>query len=273
MAQTLLPGLGETPLAPLEHPLFHCSWDRAVFLHYRVEPRFLQPQIPFGLDLFDGQAYVSLVAFTLRNMRLTHPHLKFITNPLHTHSFLNVRTYVQVGKMRGIYFLAEWLDNRLATLLGPVLYGLPYRFGKLTYRHNFPEVVGQVLGGMGSVTPMPVRPALRYTAELSSSANYEAASPGTLDHFLLERYLAFTKHGPFRRLFQVWHNPWPQTPIGAQITCATLLHSTGPWFPHAHFTSANFSPGVSDVQMGRPRPLKCFYVGCASAHRSSVGML
>src|SRR5215210_1413929 len=168
-------GQGEGSAAKPPHALFHCSWDRAVFLHYRVEPKFLQPQVPFDLDLHDGQAYVSLVAFTLRNMRLTHPHLNFITNPLHTHSFLNVRTYVRVGPTRGIYFLAEWLDNRLATMLGPVLYGLPYRFGKLTYRHNSPEVVGQVLGGMASVTPLPVRPALRYTAKLSSSANYEAA--------------------------------------------------------------------------------------------------
>src|SRR5258705_3346218 len=132
----------------LANPLFQCSWDRAVFLHYRVDPKFLQPQIPFDLDLHEGQAYVSLVAFTLRNMRLTHPHLKFITNPLRTHTFLNVRTYVRVGDMRGIYFIAEWLNNRLATVLGPVLYGLPYRFGKLTYRHDSPEVIGEVLGGM-----------------------------------------------------------------------------------------------------------------------------
>src|ERR1041385_1223210 len=98
--------------ARLAKPLFQCSWDRAVFLHYRVEPKFLQPQIPFDLDLFNGHAYISLVAFTLRNMRLMHPHLKFITQPLHTHSFLNVRTYVRVGHMLGIYFLAERSEER-----------------------------------------------------------------------------------------------------------------------------------------------------------------
>src|SRR5213075_2599321 len=169
----------------LAYPLFHCSWDRAVFLHYRVEPRFLQRQVPFELDLFDGQAYVSLVSFTLRNMRLSHPHLKFITQPLHTHAFLNVRTYVRVGQLRGIYFLAEWLNNRLATMLGPILYGLPYRFGRLTYSHNSSALRGEVLGGMSSGRPMPVRPTLRYRAALPSSPSYEPAIPGTLDHFLL----------------------------------------------------------------------------------------
>src|SRR5258706_7665494 len=111
----------------LANPLFHCSWHRALFLHFRVEPQFLQPQIPFDLDLHNGDAYVSLVAFTLRNLRLNHPHLRILTQPLHTHAFLNVRTYVRVGQLRGIYFLAEWLNNRLATILRPTLYGLPYR--------------------------------------------------------------------------------------------------------------------------------------------------
>ena len=239
----------------LQHPLFDCSWHRALFLHFRVAPHFLQPQIPFELDLHEGNAYVSLVAFTLRNMRLHHPHLKFMTQPLHTHAFLNVRTYVRVGELRGIYFLAEWLNNRLATTLGPILYGLPYRFGKLNYSHETENISGQVLGGMGSGTPMPVRPTLRYRATLDACPTFQGAMPGTLDHFLLERYIAFTKHGPFRRLFHVSHEPWPQTSIDAQIESATLLHSTGSWFSHGQFLSANFSPGVANVQMGWPQRL------------------
>jgi uncharacterized protein YqjF (DUF2071 family) len=240
---------------PLADPLFRCSWERAVFLHYRVAPQFLQPQIPFELDLHDGHAYVSLVAFTLRNMRLNHPHLKFLTQPLHTHAFLNVRTYVRVGALRGIYFLAEWLNNRLATMLGPTLYGLPYRFGKLTYSHKSRHLSGEVLGSIAGGTTMPVRPALRYLGSIPSAATYEPTVPGTLEHFLLERYIAFTKHGPFRRLFRVWHEPWPQTSIDAQIESASLLHTTGRWFSHAQFLSANFSPGVRNVQMGWPQRL------------------
>jgi uncharacterized protein len=255
MAQTLVCGLAERKPESLKHPLFHCSWHRALFLHYRVAPQFLQPQIPFDLDLHDGQAYVSLVAFTLRNMRLTHPHLRFITQPLHTHAFLNVRTYVRAGEMRGIYFLAEWLNNRLAAALGPILYGLPYRFGKLTYSPGVPNLIGEVLGGMASGTATPVRLALRYSAWLPPSPTYQPALSGTLDHFLLERYIAFTQHGPFRRLFQVWHDPWPQTPIDAQIKSETLLQTTGAWFPHAQFISANFSPGLSEVQMGWPQKI------------------
>src|SRR5207247_1780372 len=193
----MLTQIRHEPAKPLANPLFRCCWQSAVFLHYRVAPQFLQPQIPFELELHDGQAYVSLVAFTLRNMRLHHPQLKFITQPLHTHAFLNVRTYVRVGELRGIYFLAEWLNNRLATMLGPTLYGLPYRFGKLSYWHDSPNLSGEVVSSMGA--------ALCYDASLPSCPLYQPAIPGTLTHFLLERYIAFTKHGPFHRLFHVWH--------------------------------------------------------------------
>jgi len=32
---------------------------------------------------------------------------------------------------RGIFFIAEWIPNRLAVLIGPRMYGLPYRLGRL----------------------------------------------------------------------------------------------------------------------------------------------
>jgi len=109
------------------------------------------------------------------------------------------------------------------------------------------------MGGMGSGTPMPVRATLQYRALLPPTPIYEPAAPNTFAHFLLERYVAFTQHGSFRRLFQVSHQPWPQIPIDAEIESATLLQTTGRWCPHAHFDSANFSPGVRDVQMGWPK--------------------
>jgi uncharacterized protein YqjF (DUF2071 family) len=235
-------------------PLFSCSWQRALFLHYRVTPHILQKQIPFDLDLYDNTAYVSLVGFTLRNLRINHPHLGWLTHPLHTHDFLNVRTYVRHGHLRGIYFLAEWLNNRLASMLGPLLYGLPYRFGSITYSLDSLRLRGEIRGGMGSGTPMPVRATFRYSATLPTDPTYQPCTPGTLDEFLMERYIAFTKHGPFRRFFHVSHTPWPQTPLHANILDDSLLHTTGPWFPHAEFISANFSPGVT-VQMGRPQRL------------------
>jgi hypothetical protein len=78
-------------------PLFLADWLRVVFIHFEVDPDALQRDVPFALDLQQGRAYVSLVAFTMRDM---HPRLggklgALLFKPIATHNFLNVRTYVK----------------------------------------------------------------------------------------------------------------------------------------------------------------------------------
>src|SRR5436190_10191746 len=118
-------------------PMFYARWDRAVFIHYEADPASLQRNVPFELDLRDGRAFVSIVAFTLSRMR---PRIggrlgEWLFKPIATHEFLNVRTYVRHRGEPGIYFLAEWLSNPLSVRLGPRTFGLPYRFGRLDYDH------------------------------------------------------------------------------------------------------------------------------------------
>ncbi|MFZ4767759.1 MAG: DUF2071 domain-containing protein [Roseimicrobium sp.] len=113
---------------------FVADWERTLMLHYEVSPTVLQPLVPFALDVRDGKAYVSLVAFTMRGLRLRDcgwlGRLPFL--PIATHEFLNVRTYVRHRGDGGIYFLAEWLPNPLSVALGRPVFGLPYRWGRLS---------------------------------------------------------------------------------------------------------------------------------------------
>jgi hypothetical protein len=48
-------------------PLFLADWERALFIHYEVDAVALQRELPFTLDLWHGKAFVSLVAFTMRD--------------------------------------------------------------------------------------------------------------------------------------------------------------------------------------------------------------
>ena len=229
-----------TALAPPRLPreegrlLFRCAWERVVFLHYEVEPEALRPQVPFELDLFEGRAYVSLVAFTLRALRFS------AGGPaLATHEFLNVRTYVRGN---GIYFLAEWLPHPLCVLLGPRLYGLPYRPGRLRYEHEPPLLRGRVEAAGG---------ALEYRARVRGPGRPAEG----LEEFLVERYSAFTRRGAQACVFRVRHEPWILTPLEPEILDDRLIHGTGPWFRKARFVGAHWSPGLDPVWMGRPRRL------------------
>lgn len=232
-------------LSKRSEPLFLATWDRAVFLHYEAEPDRLQRQVPFELDLHDGRAFVSLVAFTLRRMR---PRVggrlsEWIFKPIASHGFLNVRTYVRHRGEPGIYFLAEWLSNPLSVRLGPRTFGLPYRFGDLDYQH--PSSAGKLSGIVVADAGC-----LSYQASVPQ-ASFRPCDSDSLTEFLLERYTAFTQHGERRRLFRVWHEPWTQVPIEITISADDLLVSTGDWWRTARFLGANYSPGVN-VWMGRP---------------------
>jgi uncharacterized protein YqjF (DUF2071 family) len=227
-------------------PLFYASWDQAVMIHYEADPATLRSCVPFELDLFDGRAFVSLVAFTLRRMRPRRGGRigEWLLKPIATHEFLNVRTYVRANHEPGIFFLVEWLSNRLSVPLGPSLFGLPYRYGRIDYLHDRPtlEISGFVEAKDGCFS-------YRGT---TADAQFAPCEPESLTEFLMERYTAFTQSGRRRRrLFRVWHEPWPQTPLVIETTATDLLSTTGEWWNTAEYIGANYSPGV-EVWMGRP---------------------
>jgi len=228
-------------------PLFHANWESVLFIHYEIEPDELQRCIPYPLDLYDGRALVSLVAFTMRGMR---PRLggslgALLCKPIATHHFLNVRTYVRYKGEAGIYFICEWLSNRMAAWLGPRSFGLPYHFGKIEYRNDFEQEYEHECHGRVEADDASFCYFARLTNELGRSA------PESLDEFLLERYTAFTQSGNRRRFFRIWHEPWQQVAARVEIVTDDLIRATEPWWREAGFVGANYSPGVS-VWMGWP---------------------
>lgn len=226
-------------------PLFYATWDSAVMIHYETDRAALQRCVPFPIDLHEGRAFVSLVAFTLRRMRPRRGgrFTEWLLKPIATHEFLNVRTYVRVNGEPGIYFLAEWLSNAISVPLGPPVFGLPYRYGRIRYHHEQPTrlLTGHVEAKDGSIA---------YHGRTSSD-ELLPCEHGSITEFLMERYTAFTQRFFGARMFRVWHEPWPQVSIDLTVTADSLLPSTGEWWRSAQFVSANYSPGV-DVWMGRP---------------------
>ena len=230
-------------------PMFYARWDRAVFIHYEADVETLQHDVPFELDLREGRAFVSIVAFTLARMR---PRIggrfgEWLFKPIATHEFLNVRTYVRHRGEPGIYFLAEWLSNPLSVRLGPRTFGLPYRFGRLAYQHSQDDRTLR-----GTVDAPQGR--LEYEGNIcgSDTAVSEAES---LTEFMLERYTAFTYRRKRSRFFRVWHSPWEQAPAEIEVTDDTLMASTGLWWKTAERIGANYSGGAK-VWMGRPHRIR-----------------
>ena len=233
-------------------PLLIADWDRVLFLHFDVRPEELQRQVPFELDLFEGErAIVSLVASALHDMRLRvgGNWTAWITRPVATLSFLNLRTYVRGNDREpGIFFIRQWLNSKPAAKLGAITFGLPYRYAELNYLHCFER--GEVSG-----TAHSDRGGLIYRGALAKS-ELNPCRKGGLDAFLLERYTAFTRF-PFglKAFFRVWHPPWYQVPVSdLEIENRSILD--GFFASEISLAGANFSPGYRNVWMGRPRLMR-----------------
>lgn len=241
----------ERLLAMPGEPLFYGDWLRPVFMHYEVDAERLQADVPFELDLRDGRAYVSLVAFTMRGLRPAWGGrwTLWILSLIARHELLNVRTYVRHGPEPGIYFLTEWIPNRLSVLLGPRTFGLPYRLGRLAYQHLHEEGEGRF---SGTVTVGGSKLSYSAQTEADPNRNLVHCPEGSLSEFLVERYTAFTSAGSRRKFFRVWHAPWLQTEIEAQVHDDSLLRVNFPWFDGARLVTASYSPGAEQVWMGRP---------------------
>jgi uncharacterized protein len=247
-------------------PLLYADWLRAVFIHFEVDPVALQRDCPFELDLREGRAYLSLVAFTMRGMRLRlgGKLSALMFKPIATHHFLNVRAYVKHRGEPGIHFLAEWMNNLFSVMLGPPVFGLPYRLGRLRYHHD--HEAGRFQGLVTS--PLRRRGGIEYCGKSDLLAKFLPSVAGSLDEFLLERYTAFNATGScvqssrskqaipksgIKRFFRIWHPPWLQIPVQITSLDTSLLNKIWPWFAEAGCIGANYSPGIQNVWMGRPQ--------------------
>jgi uncharacterized protein len=229
-------------------PLFVADWDRVLMIHFEVDSQALQRYVPFELDLRDGRAFVSLVAFTMNGMRpcFGGRFSTWLLRPISTHDFLNVRTYVRHNGETGIHFMTEWLSNRLASKLEPLTFGLPYRFGRIAYQHDWRS--GHLNGRAEDSGGI-----FSYQAKVETSVPFEACKSGSLDQWLMERYTAFNSARGRKKFFRVWHPPWRYRSAKAVVERNSLLTGRWPWFSDAELIAAGFSPGVKQVRMGWPR--------------------
>jgi len=113
---------------------FYQEWNRALFFHWKVDPEVLQELIPDGLtiDLFNNEAYVSLVAFTMEKIR---PRLLPPFAPISNFDEINLRTYVVKDDIPGVYFLNIEASKIISVAVSKLLSVLPYEHADM-YRNN-----------------------------------------------------------------------------------------------------------------------------------------
>jgi len=190
------------------------SWEDLLFAHWRVDAQTIRRLVPPGLtvDELDGSAWLGITPFVLTGFRLRG------TLPLpvvSTFPEINVRTYVTAEDKPGIWFFSLDTSSLVAVEAARRTYKLPYFHARIGVDRR-----GQRID-YSSARRDGARP---FVFEASYGAEGEpfAPRPGTLEHFLTERYCLYAsdEEGLYRA--EIHHPPWRVRPAQASISLNTM---------------------------------------------------
>ncbi len=209
------------------------SWHDLLFAHWPIDAAHLRPHIPAALqiDTFEGQAWIAVVPFRMSGVRLRWtPGLPWLS----AFPEMNVRTYVTVGSKPGVWFFSLDARNPVAVAIARAWFHLPYfraqmhceeRDGWIHYRSERTH-----RGEPAAILEGRYRP---------TGAIFEP-KPGSLEHFLTERYCLYAANsrGQLYR-GEIHHPPWPLQSAEAEFTKNSMVEAAGlalpPQKPLLHF--------------------------------------
>ena len=206
-------------------------WLDLLFAHWRVPAEVLRavvpPQVP--IDEFDGSAWVGVTPFRVERLRVRGtPPVPGISSFLET----NVRTYTTVNGKGGIWFFSLDAENRSAVAAARRAYRLPYFRADMSFAAEGARIDYRMERVSDDGPPAALDIGYGATGPVTH------AEPGTLDHFLTERYCLYTLDGGGRVMRgDIEHPPWPLQPavaelrrnsmggqVGAELSGEPLLH-------------------------------------------------
>ena len=216
------------------------TWSRLLFAHWAVEPADLEAHLPSGVepDVREGRAWVAIVAFRMLGSRPLLPPRRPVLPPIPE---LNVRTYVRVDGVPGVWFLSLDASSPFFVRAGRAMYGLPYRLARMT-----------TITSGSRVHYLSTRRTACFAASYEPCGPARPAEPGSLEQFLVERYRLFSERRGRLVPAVVAHEPWPLQPAAARIEVNRMaprgLELRGE--PLLHFAES------VDARISVPEPVK-----------------
>ena len=210
--------VGHRPFPPPTSPWrMKMSWCDLCFLHWPVAVDALRAFVPkaLTLDLYEGRAWVAVVPF-----RMEHVSPRYLPDLPGISAFpeLNVRVYVSVDDKPGVFFISLDATQPLAIWGARTFFHLNYLRATMTCRVEGDNILyrHQRCDKRGS--------AAAFAARYGPVGAAVRSQPGTLEHFLTERYCLYVVDDdglPLRGHIQ--HRPWSLQPGFCDIEVDTMV--------------------------------------------------
>lgn len=222
-------------------PVMFQKWRELLFLHWQVEPNEIQQTLPPGLqvDTYADKAYLGIVPFYMCDVRPRFcPAVPGLSNFLE----INLRTYVyDENGVAGVWFYSLDANQWLAVQLARTFFKLPYFYASMSAKRDVTGEISYSTWRRGS------EPAERSHFHYQALGPLRHAEPGSLEFFLVERYILFTTSDGSGRLAagQVHHPPYPICEAAVPVWDANLIGLGGFELPLRDPDHILMSPGVT----------------------------
>jgi uncharacterized protein len=187
-------------LRPAQPIVGYQHWRDLLFLHWPVPVGMLRPLIPapLSIDTYEGTAYIGLVPFWMFGVRPGWAPERSAFRFLET----NVRTYTHLnGRDPSVYFFSLEAASAIAVSVARAQFGLPYFWARMGIRRDGPRIEyrsRRLFGGQ-----------VRTWALFEPGAQLGPSVPGSLEHFLIERYYLHVERSGRLWRGQVHHTAYP----------------------------------------------------------------
>jgi uncharacterized protein YqjF (DUF2071 family) len=197
------------------------SWHDLLFAHWPLPVAQLRALIPpqLAIDTFDREAWIAVVPFRMSGVRLRWtPPMPWLSG----FPELNVRTYVVRDGKPGVWFFSLDAGNPIAVAVARAWFHLPYFRASMRCRTENASIEYQSNRTHSAAPPAALRCRYQGTGEIFHP------QPGTLEHFLTERYCLYTSASQGKLVCgEIHHPPWLLQRAEAEITENTMTQAAG----------------------------------------------
>jgi len=201
-------------------PIMYQSWGKLLFMHWPMPAESLRPLIPepLAIDTHNGIAWIGVTPFTMWSVRpIFAPALPLLSE---SHE-LNVRTYVHLDGVPGVWFFSLDANNSIAVLGARLAYRLPYFKARMSLERRDRTIY------FASKRTHPRAAPAEFEAAWTVGAELGEARPGSLDFFLIERYCLYSTHAGKLYRARIFHRPWPLRNANLLSCSSTMIESHG----------------------------------------------
>ena len=196
------------------------SWGDLLFLHWQVPAEALRRHLPprLEVDTYEGRAYVGVTPFTLWGVRPVFvPPIPYLSE----FDEINVRTYVHLDGVPGVWFFSLDANSAAAVAGARSFYRLPYFNAEITRGRT-----GDVTDYASRRDDPSGRPA-EFEGSWETGAGPAEAEPGSLEFFLTERYCLYAADGEKLYRARIHHRPWPLREVTLRSHRSTMVEAAG----------------------------------------------